>query len=592
MSASIVVTVHGTNDGAAEDDGGQWWQRNSAFCQRVQADAAAAGATLEWRPFHWDGANSDVSRRAAGKQLAETLKPLLHRRDGGAVSVIGHSHGGNVIVHALDDPFLWRAHRCGALRIISVGTPFLLSRPRVISLLNAIVQRLFVTFGLLIVLAFGLVVSGAAQPVLPFLGALGADITEGRQALLNVASNSRAQIEAFIVLAREADADYEAYQFAALQFGADALALVLRYAWVLIVAALAGLALAWMRPLGSARAYVAGLAAARRWRERAHEYQWTTLSHPADEAIGLLQTTRSAQLRPMTTASAARSVRRGAPLAAFAIACLMAWSIWTEGDYMVLNTPQDLIWSGQSIVAQRAWNEHVEPLAPGLGWSHSSEFGLQIPELDLDMAAAGDRALRAELVAALARANAAAETERARLDALYERIRVALESYMGVILFVMTVGALILVWLGQLLLNLLSPLLGRITSFAANRSVTGAMVGAALGEDGEHVIQSVSVAPPARIAANAVQLSEAAIEQMFADADNNAGESLRRMRRAIRTARAETTGDALSDMLKHISWRELIHTSYFESEEVVRIVAAQLSERATAAQLPAAAAAV
>jgi hypothetical protein len=98
------------------------------------------------------------------------------------------------------------------------------------------------------------------------------------------------------------------------------------------------------------------------------------------------------------------------------------------------------------------------------------------------------------------------------------------------------------------------------------------MTGAALGEDGEYLLRSVSAAPPSRFAAREIALSEATVDQMYFDADRHAGESLRRMRRTIGTAPERSTGDAFGDLLAQISWRELIHTSYFESEEVAVIV--------------------
>ena len=45
-------------------------------------------------PFHWSGANSELARRNAGQALFECLfEPSFH--------LVGHSHGGSVIWHAL-----------------------------------------------------------------------------------------------------------------------------------------------------------------------------------------------------------------------------------------------------------------------------------------------------------------------------------------------------------------------------------------------------------------------------------------------------------------------------------------------------------
>src|SRR5690348_9170014 len=73
IMGTIVVTVHGTNDGADTDSGDKWWQTDSSFCRKLQAKGGSRGVDLDIRPFHWDGANSDVARRRAGRRLARML---------------------------------------------------------------------------------------------------------------------------------------------------------------------------------------------------------------------------------------------------------------------------------------------------------------------------------------------------------------------------------------------------------------------------------------------------------------------------------------------------------------------------------------
>lgn len=96
----VIVTVHGTNAGRPEDDGDRWWQKGSAFQKRLsELVTSADGSSLEFRPFHWSGRNSETDRREAGRQLARKLREI--EKEGRPYHVIGHSHGGSVAYLAL-----------------------------------------------------------------------------------------------------------------------------------------------------------------------------------------------------------------------------------------------------------------------------------------------------------------------------------------------------------------------------------------------------------------------------------------------------------------------------------------------------------
>jgi hypothetical protein len=73
------------------------------------------------RPFYWSGSNSHTSRISAGKELAQQLRGLINRRPGLRIHLIAHSHGGNVILYALEEPGI-SAHVCS---ISFLGTPFI-----------------------------------------------------------------------------------------------------------------------------------------------------------------------------------------------------------------------------------------------------------------------------------------------------------------------------------------------------------------------------------------------------------------------------------------------------------------------------------
>jgi len=133
--APVIVTVHGTNDAHADDEGGRWWQRGSKFTERLIYDLAQRGITnAEIVPLHWSGQNSDFDRLASAARLAKTLRKL--DRAGRPHAVIAHSHGGNVTVEGLT--LAGRsAHRGG---IISFGTPFFARRLKTVPKLIALFQ--------------------------------------------------------------------------------------------------------------------------------------------------------------------------------------------------------------------------------------------------------------------------------------------------------------------------------------------------------------------------------------------------------------------------------------------------------------------
>jgi hypothetical protein len=122
---TIIVTVHGTSAGDAEDEGQHWWQRNSDFQKRLSSWLDLTGVRIE--PFHWgSGPNSEVARRAAGQELFKKLRQF--EEFGESYLLIGHSHGGSVIYHALIEA-AGKQHELPHLKQwITIGTPFISMR--------------------------------------------------------------------------------------------------------------------------------------------------------------------------------------------------------------------------------------------------------------------------------------------------------------------------------------------------------------------------------------------------------------------------------------------------------------------------------
>lgn len=133
----VIVTVHGTNDAHAADDGERWWQRGSSFTSHLLERLAQRGiAHAEILPIHWSGKNSDYDRLKGSETLARTLNRL--DREGRPHAVIAHSHGGNVTVEGLTR--VRPSQRRGG--IISFGTPFFVRKLKTVPRLIALFQVL------------------------------------------------------------------------------------------------------------------------------------------------------------------------------------------------------------------------------------------------------------------------------------------------------------------------------------------------------------------------------------------------------------------------------------------------------------------
>jgi hypothetical protein len=131
---ATIITVHGTfahveNDpaqAAADPVELQWWRHGSAFDGDMKRLVAAESGNVEVRPFEWSGGNSEVERRNAGKQLLKLLRE--QEAKGEPYVLVGHSHGGSVISSALLESAGRRQPLNGLKRWITVGTPFVAMR--------------------------------------------------------------------------------------------------------------------------------------------------------------------------------------------------------------------------------------------------------------------------------------------------------------------------------------------------------------------------------------------------------------------------------------------------------------------------------
>jgi hypothetical protein len=127
---ATIITVHGTfahSGSTADNPAGeplplQWWEQNSAFEQDIRARVDAADGTLNVVPFKWSGANSELGRRKAGSDLLKEMRALEAKAE--PYCVVGHSHGGSVVAAALLESGSRKLPLDNLKRWITVGTPF------------------------------------------------------------------------------------------------------------------------------------------------------------------------------------------------------------------------------------------------------------------------------------------------------------------------------------------------------------------------------------------------------------------------------------------------------------------------------------
>jgi hypothetical protein len=123
-----VIVVHGTFSGKDSGSTPGWYSPGEAFCQQLDAALKGVGSTARcWQHlqrgedhFHWDGRNDWMSRRRAAARL-RALLTRLHAQQW-RVHLVGHSHGGNVIVDAITND-MGRVEKSFRGRVALLGTP-------------------------------------------------------------------------------------------------------------------------------------------------------------------------------------------------------------------------------------------------------------------------------------------------------------------------------------------------------------------------------------------------------------------------------------------------------------------------------------
>jgi hypothetical protein len=123
-----VIVVHGTFAGKGADGAPRWYAPGEAFCRDLDKGLESRGSAARcWQHlppgadhFHWDGANDWLSRFKAAARLREELRRL--HQQGWTVHLVGHSHGGNLIIEAITTR-VGRVEPSFSGRVTLLGTP-------------------------------------------------------------------------------------------------------------------------------------------------------------------------------------------------------------------------------------------------------------------------------------------------------------------------------------------------------------------------------------------------------------------------------------------------------------------------------------
>jgi hypothetical protein len=115
-----IITVHGTF-ASGEEYGPEWWQRGSDLERDIRRFVEAEDGSLEFRPFVWDGKNSETSRRTAAAKLLSVYRAVQPK----FYAVVAHSHGGSVADISVRKSANAGMDLAGLSACITVGTPYL-----------------------------------------------------------------------------------------------------------------------------------------------------------------------------------------------------------------------------------------------------------------------------------------------------------------------------------------------------------------------------------------------------------------------------------------------------------------------------------
>ncbi len=123
-----IILIHGTFSQPKPNEY-KWYQPRSSFCEKLDAQLSELGSHARcWAHltnenqngyFYWTGENTMEARTKAAKLLADYVIDLV--RDGWQCHIVAHSHGGNILLQALNSDSIKNSWNNGEL--VLLGTP-------------------------------------------------------------------------------------------------------------------------------------------------------------------------------------------------------------------------------------------------------------------------------------------------------------------------------------------------------------------------------------------------------------------------------------------------------------------------------------
>ena len=164
---ATIITVHGTfahmggepTEVAAPGVEPQWWQRGSPTEADLEKLVQSSDGPVRFVPFIWNGDNSVLARREAGSELLKRMQEL--DKDDENYCVVSHSHGGSVVSAALMEASSRGKKLSGLQRWITVGTPFVkLRKETTLFLRLTLFQKAMFVASLMLLLMLGFYAAG------------------------------------------------------------------------------------------------------------------------------------------------------------------------------------------------------------------------------------------------------------------------------------------------------------------------------------------------------------------------------------------------------------------------------------------------
>ena len=119
-----IFVIHGTFN-APEDGKVKWYQAGSEFFNKVTDNINNLGLlNAKTKSFYWSGENDHSERLKAAKDLFLEFDTIINQNKNARIHAIAHSHGGNVLLQAIDIYKQKHDENKHLGNFVFLGTPF------------------------------------------------------------------------------------------------------------------------------------------------------------------------------------------------------------------------------------------------------------------------------------------------------------------------------------------------------------------------------------------------------------------------------------------------------------------------------------